>query len=182
MAARRHQPVLRAFQIAGLSLLLLDLLLYAAVFRPTQALLSSEQRQFEALRRRSFQAERRIERLSNFLAALPSADERLSSFEEDHTPPRRQAYSEAAKLVRQVADASGAQLEAVAFKLEPKPSGPLQRLGIVMRATGSFPALLKLAHGLETASQLMVTRGFALAQAEHGGLELRLDTDLYLTP
>jgi hypothetical protein len=41
---------------------------------------------------------------------------------------------------------------------------------------------LKFAHGLETANDLIVIRSFTLAEGDNGALELRLATDLYLTP
>jgi hypothetical protein len=161
---------------------LLDVLLYFWMFRSTQALVSSEQQQFASLRRRIFDAEIRIERLKEFLGALPEAGERLSSFERDHTPPRRQGYSRASDLVRRVAQQSGTQLVSVAYKLDNKAPGPLQRLGSLINVEGSFPALLKFAHGLETANELIVIRGFNIVVGDNGVLELRLATDLYLTP
>jgi len=152
------------------------------MFRPTQALVSSEQQQFASSRRRIFDGEIRIERLKKFLGALPQAGERLASFERDHTPPRRQGYSRASELVRRVAEQSGTQLVSVAFKLDTKTSGPLQRLGSAITVEGPFPALLKFAHGLETANELVLVRGFNIAEGENRVLELRLATDLYLTP
>jgi hypothetical protein len=178
----RHQTAIRAFQIAGASLVLLDVLLYFGVYRSTQALASSEQQQFASLRRRIFDAEIRIERLKKFLGALPGEGERLSSFERDHTPPRRQGYSRASDLVRRVAEQSGTQLVNVAFKFDTKASGPLLSLGLAIKAEGSFPALLKFAHGLETASDLIVIRSFNIAVGETQPLQLRLAADLYLTP
>jgi hypothetical protein len=152
------------------------------MFRPTQALVSSEQEQFASLRRRIFDGEVRIERLKKFRGTLPEAGRRLASLKRDHTPPRRQAFSEAAKLVRRVTQQSGTQLASVAYKLDNNAPGPLQRLGLMINVEGSFPALLKFAHGLETASDLMVIRSFNIAVGDNRVLELRLATDLYLTP
>jgi Tfp pilus assembly protein PilO len=182
LARNRHQTVIRAFQIAGASLLLLDGLLYFGVFRPTQALVSSEQAQFAALRRRIFDGEVRIEDLKKFRAALPEAGQWLASLERDHTPPRRQAFSQAKGLVRRVTEQSGTQLASVNYKLDNNASGPLLRLGLVINTTGSFPALLKFAHGLETASDLVLIRSFSLAVGDNGTLDLRLAADLYVTP
>jgi hypothetical protein len=178
----RHQNVIRAFQIAGASLVLLDVLLYYGMYRSTQALASSTDQQFASLRRRIFDGETRIERLKKFLGALPEEGKRLSSFEKDHTTPRRQAYSQAAKLLRLEAEKSGAQLAKLGFNLDTKPSGPLLRLGSVIVVDGSFPALLKFAHGLETASDLILIRSFNIAAVEDRTLELRLAADFYLTP
>jgi Tfp pilus assembly protein PilO len=153
------------------------------MYRSIQALVFSKQQQFASLRRRIFDGETRIERLKKFLAALPEAGERLSSFERDHIPPRRQGYSRASNLVRRVAQQSGAQLANVAFKkLDTKAPGPLLRLELEIKAQGPFPALVKFAHGLETASDLMVIRSFSIAVGDNGGLELRLAADSYLTP
>jgi Tfp pilus assembly protein PilO len=178
----RHQTVTRAFQIAGASLVLLDVLLYFGAYHSAQALLFSEQQQFASLRRRIFEGETRIERLTQFREALPETSKKLASLEQEHTPPRRQAGSRAAKLVRLVTQQSGAQLANVAFKFDTKASGPLQRLGMVVNVQGPFPALLKFAHGLETASDLLVIRSFNIAESDEGVLQLRLKADLYLTP
>jgi Tfp pilus assembly protein PilO len=152
------------------------------MYRSTQTLVSSEQQQFATLRRHIFDGETRIDRLKKFRATLPEAGKRLASLERDHTPPRRQAFSQAARLVRRVTEQSGTQLASVAYKLDNNISGPLQRLGLVIKVAGSFPALLKFAHGLETASDLIVIRGFNIVEGDNRALELRLAADLYLTP
>jgi len=180
---RSHrQTVTRVFQIAGASLVLLDVLLYFGMLQSTQALVSSKQQQFTALRRRIYDGEVRIERLKKFREALPEAGKRLAALEQDHTPPRRQGYSQAAKLVRSATEQSGTQLTSVAYKLDNNASGPLQRLGLVIIVSGPFPALLKFAHALETASDFIVIRSFSMAASETHALELRLGADLYLTP
>ena len=182
MARSHHQTVIRVFQTAGASLVLLDVLLYFGMFRSTQALVSSEQQQFEGLRRRIYDAEVRIERLKKFREALPEAGLKLAALERDHTPPRRQGFSQAAKLVRRVTEQSGTQLTSVAYKLDTNVSGPLQRLGLLIKVEGRFPALLKFAHTLETASDFIVIRSFIITPGEGGELGLRLTADLYLTP
>jgi hypothetical protein len=157
-------------------------LLYFVAFRSTQALVSSGQQQFASLRRQIFEGETRIERLKKFLGTLPDAGERLSSFERDHTPPRRQGYSQAHKLVQAAAERSGTQLVGVGYKLDNKASGPLLRLGVVINVEGSFPALLKFAHALETGNDLLVLRSFTIVVGDNRALELRLAADLYLKP
>jgi len=178
----RRQTVIRAFEIGGVSLVLLDVLLYFVMFRPVQALASSAQQQFATLRRRIFDGEIRIERLKEFLGALPEAGERLASFKRDHAPPRRQGFSQAAKLVRGATEQSETQLTSVAYKLDNSAAGPLQRLGLLIKVEGSFPALLKFAHALETAGDFIVIRSFIITSGEGGELGLRLTADLYLTP
>jgi Tfp pilus assembly protein PilO len=157
-------------------------LLYFGMLRSTQALVSSEQQQFAALRRRIYDDEVRIERLKKYREALPEAGKRLAALEQDHAPPRRQGYSQAAKLMRSATEQSGTQLTSVAYKLDNNASGPLQRLGLLIVISGPFPALLKFAHALETASDFIVIRSFNIAASETNALELRLGADLYLTP
>jgi Tfp pilus assembly protein PilO len=163
-------------------LVLLDVLLYFGLFRTTQALLSSEQQQFATLRRRIYDGEVRIERLKKFREALPEAGKRLDEIKRDHVSPRRQGFSQAAKLVRRVTGQSGTQLTSVAYKLDNNASGPLQRLGLVIMVSGPFPALLKFAHALETTSDFMVIRSFSMAVNDSDALDLKLAADLYLTP
>lgn len=182
MRRSRHQIVARVFQIVGVSLVLLDVLLYFFVYRYTQQQLSSEQQQFAALRQHILEGETRIELLKKYREALPETGKKLASLEREHTPPRRQAYSQASELVRRIADQSGAQLAKVAFKEDRKASGPLLRLGILIDVEGPFPALLKFAHGLETASDLLLIRSFNMAESEEGAIQLRLAADLYLAP
>jgi Tfp pilus assembly protein PilO len=152
------------------------------MFRSTQALVSSEEQQFSALRRRIYEEEVRIERLKKFREALPEVDKRLAALKHDYAPPRRQGYSQAHKLVEAATEQSGTQLTSVAYKLDNNVSAPLQRLGLVIVVSGSFPALLKFTHALETASDLIVLRSFSIASGETEALELRLGADLYLTP
>ena len=152
------------------------------MFRSTQALLSSEQQQFAALRQRIYDEEVSIERLEKFREALPEAGKRLAALKRDHTPPRRQGFSQAAKLVRRLTEQSGTQLTSVAYKLDNNASGPLQRLGLVIVVAGPFPALLKFTHALETASGFIVIRSFNIAAGDTHALELKLAADLYLTP
>ena len=182
MPRSHRQTVTRALQIAGASLVLLDVLLYFGMLRTTQARVSSEQQQFAALRRRIYEGEVRIERLKKFQEAMPEAGQRLAALKRDHTPPRRQGFSQAAKLVRRVTEQSGTQLTSVAYKLDSNASGPLQRLGLVIVVDGPFPGLLKFAHALETASDLIVIRSFNITAGDTPALELRLAADLYLTP
>ncbi len=163
-------------------MVLLDLLLFFGLFRPIQALVFSEQQQFAALRRRIYDDEVRIERLKKFREALPEAGKKLAALEQDYAPPRRQGFSQAAKLVRRGTEQSGTQLISVAYKLDNDPSGPLQRLGLVINVAGPFPALLKFVHALETASDLIVIRSFKIATGDTQELDLRLAADLYLTP
>jgi len=178
----RHQIVARIFQVVGVSLLVIDGLLYFLAYQHMQSELSSQLQQFAALRQSIFDGEARIERLKKSREALPDTGKKLASLIEDHTPPRRQMYSQASKLVHLVAEQSGAQLGKVAFKEDTKSSGPLVRLAVLIDVEGTFPELLKFAHGLETANELLEIRSFNLTEGKENPLELRLAADLYVTP
>ena len=182
MRRNRHQIVTRVFQIAGISLVLLDVLLYFVLYRQTQSQLTSELDQFDSIRQHIFDEEARIERLTKYKAGLPETGKKLAALIEDHTLHRRTAYSQAFKLLRLVAEQSGAQLGKIDFKRDDKASGPLLPLGAVINVEGTFPALLKFAHGLETANELLLLRSFNWAEGEDTPLQLRLVVDMYFTP
>ena len=182
MRRNRRQIVTRIFQIAGISLVLLDILLYFLVYRQTQSQLTSEFEQFASLRQRIFDGEARIELLTKYKASLPGTGKNLTALVEDHTLHRRTAYSQAFKLLRLVAQESGAELGKVEFKRNDKIGGPLLPLGAAINAEGTFPQLLKFAHGLETANDLLVIRSFRITEGEDTPLQLRLVVDMYFTP
>ena len=182
MRRNRHQIVTRVFQVAGISLVLLDVLLYFVVYQQTQSQLSSELEQFASVRQRIFDGEARIERLTKYKAGLPETGKTLAALIEDHTLHRRQAYSQAFKLLRLVAEQSGAQLGKVDFKRNDRALGPVLPLGAAINVEGTFPQLLKFAHGLETSSDLLVIRSFSLTEGEDTPLQLRLLVDMYFTP
>jgi Tfp pilus assembly protein PilO len=179
--SRRH-IVMRIVEAAGLGLVVLDVVLYLAVYRPLGSMVASEERRYTDARQRAREEQVRVERLRKYQAALPQADKRLEDFTTNHAPPRRRGFSAAAHLIREVADASGVQPASVAYRLDTKHNDPLERLGLEINATGSYTGLLKFAHALETAHDFILVREFSFAQGDNGALNLRLVADLYLTP
>jgi len=141
--------VTRVFQVTGVSLVLLDVLLYFFVYQHTQSQLSSELQQFASLRQSIFVGEARIERLKKYREVLPQTDKKLASLVEGHAPLRRQAFSQASELVRRVAEKSGSQLVKVGFRMDEKVSGPLQRLGIAIDVGALSPLCSNLHTGLK---------------------------------
>lgn len=123
-----------------------------------------------------------VAHLERFSAILPDAEHALQSFEQDHVPPRRRGFSRGARLVRKVADDSGVELSTVVYKLYSRQGQPLERLAIHVDVQGSYPGLIKFAHSLETASDLVVVREFSLGPSKEGSLNLRVSADLYLAP
>lgn len=134
------------------------------------------------MRRRIIDEQARTERLKEFREAFPEAGKELESFKRDHTPPRRQGFSQAAKLVRRLTEQSGIQLASVRYKLDSSTSGPLERLSLEVVVNGPFPGLLKFAHALETAGDFIAIQSFSLAEGDNGQLGLRLAAESYLTP
>ncbi len=182
MRRHRRQIVVRVLEVAGGSLLLLDGLLYFAMLRPAQNWVAGEHRRHEGLRRQIREEQVRLDRLEKFQDALPTAGDKLEAFKRRHVPSRRHGFSSAARLVRRVAEQSGTQLGPIAYRLDKDHHDPLERLGVEINVEGSFSNLLKFAHALETASDFIVLREFAIEPLEGGALGLRMVADLYLSP
>jgi Tfp pilus assembly protein PilO len=163
-------------------LVFLDIVLYLAAVRPLEKLVGAEHQRFAATRSRAHEAALRVARLEKYQAALPEADTQIQGFLREHVPPRRRAFSHAARLVRRLTQAAGLQLADVAYRLDSTDEEPFQRLGIELDVEGSFPGLLNFAHALETADELVLVRDFAFEPVEGGTVALRLTADLYLTP
>jgi len=178
----RRQLLVRIVERVALALILLDVLLYFAMFRPVGNLVASAQQRYSATRRRIHEGQVRVERLEKFQQALPSAEEGIEAFKHDHVPPRRRGFSRAARLVRRVSEQSGIQFTNLAYRLDTGKGEPLERLGIEIDVEGSFAGLLKFAHALETASDFIVVREFSFEPGDGEALALRLAADLYLTP
>jgi Tfp pilus assembly protein PilO len=173
---------MRIVEAVGLGLVVLDAVLYLAVYRPLGSLVASEERRYADARQRAREEQVQVERLKKYQAALPQADERLKDFTSNHAPARRRGFSAAAHLIREVADGSGVQPGSVAYRLDTKRGDPLERLELEINVTGSYTGLLKFVHALETAHDFILVREFSFAQADNGALSLRLLADLYLTP
>jgi len=182
MARFRRKKVERVIEIVALSLAGLDLVVYLAVARPLSSAVAAKQQAFSAARRNIQMSEVRLAKLSQSLAALPSTDEDIKQFLNDHVPPRRRGFSRAAGLVRQITGDSGVQITGVGYRLETQRKEPLQRLGIQVNVHGQFQNLLRFTHALVTAKDFVLVRGLAFQPAEAGGLALRLAADLYVTP
>jgi hypothetical protein len=178
----RRQILVRTFEVLGSVLLLADVVIYFAAWRPMQTMAIAQHEQFNAARRRIFDDQEHIERLEKFKSLLPGAGQGLETVIRDHMPARRQAFSQAAKLVRRVTGQSGTELSSVAYKLDLKSTGPVERMGLAIGVLGPFPGLMKVAHALETASDFLVIRGFTIEPGENNMLNMRLDVDMYMTP
>jgi Tfp pilus assembly protein PilO len=164
-------------------LVVLDLVVFFAVYRPLGYKLDAEARRHTELRQTIRNQQVRVDLLKKFEAALPVAGKGLEDFMTNRTPSRREAYSTAGHLIYKVADAAGIKVTTVVYRLDTTHHDPLERLGLDISAQGPYAGLLKFSHALETANDFILVREFNITPGdEMGALGLRLGADLYLTP
>ncbi len=172
----------RTLEATGLGLVVLNAALYFAAYRPLEKRIASGQLRYSELRQAVHVQQVRVARLEKYRAELPQAGEQLMDFTSQHTPSRKRGFSTAAHLLRQLADASGVQPPGIVYRLGASNHDPLERLGLDISVGGPYPGLLKFAHSLETADNLILVREFSFAPGENGALGLHIVADLYLTP
>jgi len=182
MARLRRKTIYRILEAAALGLAALDLVLYLGISHPLAVAVQDQHEMFSATRVQVKQTQVRIAMLQKELAALPLTGQELDQFLQDHVPRRRKAYSRAAGLVHKFTQDSSVVLTHVAYRPEGRPSEPLEQLGISVTVQGSFEALQRFTHALETAPDLLIVRGAIFQPGETGGLALRLLADLYVNP
>ncbi|MGA3328609.1 MAG: hypothetical protein ABSF45_29520 [Terriglobia bacterium] len=184
MRKSRRQIVNRVIETTGVGLVVLDLLVFFAVYRPLGDKLDVEARRRTELRQTVRNQQLRVDLLKKFEAALPQAGKGLEDFTANRTPSRREAYSTASHLVYKEAEDAGVKVSTLAFRpIERGHSDPMQRLELEMNVQGPYAGLLKFSHALETANNFILVRDFILAPGgDNGALGLRLGADLYLTP
>jgi Tfp pilus assembly protein PilO len=163
-------------------LVVLDLLVFFAVYRPLGDKLDAEARRHAELRQTIRNQQVRVDLLKKFETALPQAGKGLEDFMTSRTPSRREAYSTAGHLINKVADAAGVKLTTVAYRLDLEHHDPLERLAVEINAQGPYTGLLKFSHALETANDFMLVREFNFIPGDSGVISLRLGADLYVTP
>jgi len=182
MRLTRRKQLIRTLQRAALVLVLLDAVGYFAALRPLERKVTQEHERFTRTRERVRLAQARAARLESFQAAFAVTDDQMSVFLREHLPPRRRSFSHAARLIRRLSEASGLRLGEMAYRLDSGPEEPFQRLGLEMDVEGPFPDLLKFAHALETATDLLVVRDFSFEPLETGTVGLRIKADMYIVP
>lgn len=190
MRKSRRQIANRIIETLGVGLVVLDLVVFFAIYRPLggklDALVSRDARLREAVRTE----ERRLDLLQKYEAAFPDTDKELQEFTRNRVPSRREAFSVAAHLIHKVASAAGVNVTTLIYRLDSEHHEPLQRLSLDISLQGPYAGLLKFAHDLETANDFMLIRQFSFTpggqDAPPGAgappIALRLMTDLYLNP
>jgi len=182
MKKNRRKALIRVLERAALGLIVLDVAVYFAAVRPLHSRTTAAESSYHLLLGQMTQRQERVERLEKFQKALPAADAQLTAFLGDHIPPRRHAFSDAAKLIRILTTRSGVQLDNVSYKLTAEKDEPLDRLSLNVTVEGPFANVLKFAHALESARQLILLKSFRFATAQGSAVSLQVGADLFITP
>ena len=182
MSKSRRKTIVRIVEGTALVLVLLDLTVYFALVRPLRTMRTGEEASYAAARERLHDLKARAARLEKYQAAVPGAEGELSDFLKEHLPARRQGFSRAVRMVRELTGKSSLHLASVSYKLESSKDDPFERLAVQVDVEGSYSNLISFAHTLETSSDLIILRDFSFEPAEGHVLALRLGADLYLKP
>ena len=182
MKRERRKKLIRFFEVAALSAVVLDLAVYFLVVQPLRAQAARTESSYHEATLRVQLEKARVARLEKFRAALPDADDKLKDFLNDHVPSRQRVYSDALHLMNALTKKSGVQLDNLSYKLSSEKGEPFERLGLDVSVEGPFANLLKFAHSLETADDLILVRNFSFSAGQGGTVNLRVGGVLYLTP
>ena len=182
MPQSRRRVLAQKLLKALLVLILLDAAAYFLVNRPLEVWVKDTEDRFTATRREWLQAKIRAARLEKRAAALPVANQQIDAFIQKRIPPRRQGFSKAARLVQDLSQQAGVQLDSLSYRLQEKRTTPLDDLEINVAIEGDFPKLMVFTHALETSQDFVVIREFRFEEGDQGVLGLHLIADLYLLP
>ncbi|HTV54899.1 MAG TPA: hypothetical protein VMI06_08270 [Terriglobia bacterium] len=168
----------------GFLLVALDAVVYLAIDRSMADLAAREEQQFSATRLQLRSRQAALLQIQRRVDALPGEEKQLRAFVEKHIPQRREGYSRAAVLIENLTERSGVQFSGIGFgRVENQETdGPFRVLTVNVGVQGPFVNLLNFSHGLDTAGDFLVVRGFKFESRAQGVLGLRLTADLYLMP
>jgi Tfp pilus assembly protein PilO len=168
----------------GLLLVALDGIAYLVIYRSVSNLVAREEQQFAATRLQLRSHQAALLRIQRRVDALPVEEQQLRGFVEKHIPRRREGYSRAAVLIENLTQRTGVQFSGIGFGRvqDQETDGPFRVLTISVNVQGPFASLLNFSHGLDTATDFLVVRGFKFESRAQGVLGLRLMADLYLMP
>ena len=182
MPQNRRRVLAQKLLKALLIVIILDAVVYFALDRPLGIWVRATEQHFTATRLAWMQEKLLAAKLEKRASALPTADQQVDTFIQKRIPPRRQGFSRAAKLVQQLSQQAGVQLDSLSYRLQDKPTAPLDDLGISVAIEGDFPKLMAFTRALETSQDLVVVREFRFEPGDQGVLGLHLTADLYLMP
>jgi Tfp pilus assembly protein PilO len=163
-------------------LVALDLVVLFAIYQPLVNRVAEAQHRRDELWQKTRDQQVRVDLLKKYQTAMPQTGKGLEDFMTNRIPPRREAYSITAHLIHKVADAAHVKILSMSYHLESEHKDPLQRLAIELNVQGQYAGLLKFAHALETANDVILIRDFFIAPGTAGDLSLHLGADIYLTP
>lgn len=184
MKRSRRQIINRILEAAGVGLVVLDLLVFYAVYQPLARKIDVAERQHEQIRQTIRNQQARLEILTKYAAAMPQVGKGLETFTTNRTPSRREAFSTAAHLIHKIADASGVKVASTGYRLDSATHGdPLEKLEIDISLQGSYEGLVKFSHALESSNDFILVRNFSFTPGgDNEPLGLRVGAELYLTP
>jgi Tfp pilus assembly protein PilO len=169
-------------EAAAIGLVVINLAFYFALVRPLRNVRASVENRYAATRDRVREGRARVARLEKFKAGVPDAEIQLEAFLKDHVAERRQGFSRAARMMRQLSEKSQVRLTGVSYKLSPRGDDPLARLGVEVEVEGAFPNLLNFTHALETSDDFLTLRDFTFEPGESRAVAMHVGADLYLKP
>ena len=178
----RRKTLVRVVEVVAIALVVLDLAVYFAVVRPLRSLRVTEEVRYKAARDRVREGQARVARLETFKRAVPEAETQLGDFLKDHVTERRQGFSKAARLVRELSEKSKVHLASVSYHLVPGSDDHLARLGLEVEVDGSFAGVMSFAHALETSGEFVSLGDFSFEPGESRTIALRMGAVLYLQP
>jgi Tfp pilus assembly protein PilO len=182
MKRERRKKIVRLFEAAALAVVALDVAVYFLGIRPLRAKVSQAEQSYHQASLRLQLQKAQVARLEKFQAALPVANDKLSDYLKTHVPTREHVFSDAMHLVQALTLKSGVQLDNLSYKLGSEKGEPFDQLGLDVTVEGPFPNLLRFAHSLETADDLILVRNFSFSAGQGNTVNLRVGGVLYLTP
>ncbi len=182
MKRQRRKKIIRFFEVAAAGAVVLDLAVYFLAVRPIKREIIQHENSYHQAMLQLQQRELQVARYEKVEKELPAADDKLKNFIHEHVPARRTVFSDAARLVRVLTQQNGVKLVNVSYKLSSEEGEPFEQLGLDITVEGSFTNLLKFAHSLETADDLMLVRNFSFSAGQAGSVSLRVGGILYTTP
>lgn len=181
MKKERRKKVTRIVEVAAVAVVVLDLAVYFLAVRPLHAKISRGENAYHQASVRLEQQRVLVDRMEKFQKSLPAADRKLTDYLKQHVPTRQRVFSDADRLVRELTQKSGVQLQGISYKLSSEKDEPFDRLGLDVTVEGQFPSLLRFAHSLESADDLILVRNFSFAAGQKGTVSLRVGGVLYLS-
>jgi Tfp pilus assembly protein PilO len=182
MTRSRRKALIRFFERAALGVVVLNVVVYFAAVRPLHSRKAAAENSYHLAQLQVQQRQERVAQLAGYQKDLPHADEQLAAFLKEHLPTRRHAFSEAARLIRVLTSQCSVQLDNVSYKLTSEKDEPLERLRINVTVEGPFSNLLKFAHTLESAPELILLKDFTFSTSQGNIVALQVGAELYLTP